>query len=69
MDKNFIWLVLIELLIIAIIVLIKVIIEHHEKKKIEKILNYFEKKAKENLVYEERVNILKQIMASKSNKC
>jgi len=63
------WLVLIELLIIGIIVLIKIIIEHYEKKKIEKILNYFEKRAQENSNYEERVNILKQILSAKSNKC
>lgn len=63
------WLVLIELLIIGIIVLIKIIIEHYEKKKIEKILNYFEKRAQENSNYEERVNLLKQILSAKSNKC
>ena len=69
LDKNFMWLVLIELLIIGIIVLIKIIIEHYEKKKIEKILNYFEKRAQENSNYEERVNLLKQILSAKSNKC
>lgn len=42
------WLVLVQLLIIAIIVIIKVILNYYEQKKIDKILNYFDKRAKEN---------------------
>lgn len=48
MDNPYIWLVLGELIIIAFIVIIKVIFNKLENKKLDKIINFLDKKTKEN---------------------
>ena len=48
MDNPYIWLVLGELIIIAFIVIIKVIFNKLENKKLDKIINFLDRKTKEN---------------------
>ena len=48
MDNPYIWLVLGELIIIAIIIIIKLIFNRLENKKLDKIINFLDKKTKEN---------------------
>ena len=48
MDNPYIWLVLGELIIIAFIVIIKIIFNKLENKKLDKIINFLDRKTKEN---------------------
>lgn len=48
MDNPYIWLVLGELIIIAIIIIIKLIFNRLENKKLDKIINFLDRKTKEN---------------------
>ena len=48
MDNPYIWLVLGELIIIAIIIIIKLIFNKLEDKKLDKIINFLDRKTKEN---------------------
>ena len=48
MDNPYIWLVLGELIIIAIIIIIKLIFNKLENKKLDKIINFLDRKTKEN---------------------
>ena len=48
MDNPYIWLVLGELIIIAIIIIIKLIFNRLENKKLHKIINFLDRKTKEN---------------------
>lgn len=48
MDNPYIWLVLGELIIIAIIIIIKLIFDKLENKKLDKIINFLDRKTKEN---------------------
>ena len=47
-DNPYIWLVLGELIIIAIIIIIKLIFNKLENKKLDKIINFLDRKTKEN---------------------
>lgn len=47
MEKQYIWLIIGELLIIALVVIVKLIFDHLEKKKVNSILKFIDKKAKE----------------------
>ena len=48
MDNPYIWLVLGELIIIAIIIIIRLIFNKLEDKKLDKIINFLDRKTKEN---------------------
>ena len=48
MNNPYIWLVLGELIIIAIIIIIKLIFNRLENKKLDKIINFLDRKTKEN---------------------
>ena len=48
MDNPYIWLGLGELIIIAIIIIIKLIFNRLENKKLDKIINFLDRKTKEN---------------------
>ena len=48
LDNPYIWLVLGELIIIAIIIIIKLIFNKLEDKKLDKIINFLDRKTKEN---------------------
>lgn len=48
LDNPYIWLVIGELIIIAFIVIIKIIFNKLENKKLDKIINFLDKKTKEN---------------------
>ena len=48
LDNPYIWLVLGELIIIAIIIIIKLIFNMLENKKLDKIINFLDRKTKEN---------------------
>ena len=48
MDNPYIWLGLGELIIIAIIIIIKLIFNKLEDKKLDKIINFLDRKTKEN---------------------
>ena len=48
LDNPYIWLVLGELIIIAIIIIIKLIFNRLENKKLDKIINFLDRKTKEN---------------------
>lgn len=48
MDNPYIWLVLGELIIIAIIIIIKLIFDKLENKKLDKIINFLDRKTKES---------------------
>lgn len=44
MEKAYIWLILGELLVIGLVIAIKIICDKKEDKKVDKILNYFDKR-------------------------
>ena len=48
LDNPYIWLVLGELIIIAIIIIIRLIFNKLEDKKLDKIINFLDRKTKEN---------------------
>lgn len=65
MDSIYFWLVVAELIIIALIVIIKLIFSYFENKKINGILNFFEKRAKEKDIEDKYKQCLEIIRKNK----
>lgn len=68
MDNVYFWLVIGELVVIFIIVIIKLIFDYIEKRKIEGILKFFEKRAKERDMEEKYKQCLDIIKKNKDKK-
>ena len=50
MNSEVIWLIIGEIIVITIIIIIKIIIKHMEKKKVDEIVNFIDQKSKDKQI-------------------